>query len=428
MSRLLYTLLLYLLLPLALLKLLWRASRQPEYLQHVAERFGFYPGPRPQQPVLWLHAVSVGETRAAAPLIAALQRRYPEYRILITHATPTGRATGEQLFADSVLRCYLPYDLPGGVDRFLAHFRPRIGLLMETELWFNLIAQCARSAVPLLLVNARLSEKSARGYARIGGLTRNGLLQLRAVAAQSEADANRLRMLGAERVSVSGNLKFDVGLPDDLAERGAALRALFGTARPVLLAASTREGEEALVLDAVQQAAIPGLLLVVVPRHPQRFDSVAALLEKRGISYVRRSTSVTAEKVDVVLGDSMGEMISYFAACDAAFIGGSLLPFGGQNLIEACAVGRPVLIGPHTFNFQQAAAAAIAAGAAQRVDHVAGLSAALRALFADPGRMAAMGAAGLRFCDANRGSTGRVLDLVARHLDGLPDRSSGSAG
>ena len=417
MSRRLYSLLLYLLLPLALLKLLWRARRQPEYLRHVGERFGFHAGSADGRPLIWLHAVSVGETRAAAPLVAALRQYYPGHRILLTHATPTGRAAGEQLFGDSVLRCYLPYDLPGAMQRFLDHYRPRIGLLMETELWFNLIAQCARRDIPLLLVNARLSEKSARGYARLGGLTRDGLQQLSAVAAQTEADAARLKSLGASGVAISGNLKFDVAVPQDLSGKAQALRALYGSGRPVLLAASTREGEEALVLDAVHQAAVPGLLTVIVPRHPQRFDEVAQLLERRSVSYVRRSQGAAAgTDCDVVLGDSMGEMFGYYASVDLALIGGSLLPYGGQNLIEACAVGRPVLVGPHTYNFEQAARQAIEAGAARRVDDAAALAQQVRELFADPAAMAAMGEAGLRFCAANRGSTERVLALVAPYL------------
>jgi 3-deoxy-D-manno-octulosonic-acid transferase len=413
MNRLTYTLMIYLLLPLALLRLLWRSIRQPEYLQHVPERFGFYPVARPRQPLIWLHAVSVGETRAAAPLVALLRQRYPGHGILLTHTTPTGRATSEQLFCDGVLRAYLPYDLPGATARFLRHFQPRIGLLMETELWFNLIGACDRQGIPLLLVNARLSERSARGYAKLGRLAAEGLGRLTSVAAQTEADAARLRQLGAARVSVMGNLKFDVTPPSEAQHQGQALRRLFGSGRPVFLAASTRDGEEALVLDAVESLDMPELLTVIVPRHPQRFDAVAALLEKRRIPYVRRSEGAKAgEGCKVVLGDSMGEMFAYYAACDIAFIGGSLLSLGGQNLIEACAMGRPVLVGPHTFNFAEAATQATQCGAARRVPDVEGLARALAELLADRSLQERMGRAGLDFTAANRGAAARAMQRI----------------
>jgi 3-deoxy-D-manno-octulosonic-acid transferase len=418
MPRWIYTLLLALLLPFALLKLVWRALRQPEYLQRVPERFGFYAIPRPAEPIIWLHAVSVGETRATAPLVALLRQHYPGYRILMTHTTPTGREAGEQLYGDGVLRCYLPYDLPGTMARFLDHFRPRIGLLMETELWFNLIATCERRDLPLLLVNARLSERSARGYARLGGLVEQGLRRLRHVAAQTEADAERLRTLGARQVSVTGNLKFDVTPPLEAQENGEALRRLLGPDRPVFLAASTRDGEEPLVLDAIAEARVPHLLTVIVPRHPQRFNEVAALLEKRGLPYVRRSTlsEPLAPAVQVVLGDSMGEMFAYYAACDLAFIGGSLLPLGGQNLIEACAMGKPVLIGPHTWNFDAVANSALEAGAALRVGDAGELGRRVRELLQDPQSLAAMAAQASQFSSRHSGASQRVMAVIEATL------------
>ena len=431
MPRWTYTLLLCLLLPLALLKLVWRAFRQPEYLHHVPERFGFYRDvPRPTQPVIWLHAVSVGETRATAPLVALLRERYPQHQILMTHTTPTGREAGEQLFGDNVQRCYLPYDLPGAMARFLDHFQPKAGLLMETELWFNLIAACEQRGMPLMLVNARLSERSARGYARLGGLVTDGLRKLARIAAQTEADAQRLRGLGARDVTVTGNLKFDVTPPLEAQEKGAALRRLFGQKRPVFLAASTRDGEEPLVLDAVAAANVPGLLTVIVPRHPQRFNEVASLLDKRGIAYMRRSslveTSPTPQPLSaevegtvglgaqVMLGDSMGEMFAYYAACDVAFIGGSLLPLGGQNLIEACAMGKPVLIGPHTWNFEAVAASALEAGAALRVEDSSALGAQLRELFADNELREHMSRQALAFSGSHSGASQRVMAVIAQ--------------
>ena len=413
-TRLAYNLLLFLLLPYALFHLLWRGRRQPGYLRHLGERFGFY-RVSAARPVIWLHAVSVGETRAAAPLVRRLLERYPGHQVLLTHTTPTGREASRELFGDSVLRCYLPYDFPFAVRRFLRHFAPSVGLLMETEIWFNLIRRCKRNGVPLLLVNARLSERSARRYARFGGLTRQALGELAAVAAQTEADARRLTGLGAGTVSVMGNLKFDVAPPEGALAQGKALRGLFGADRPVFLAASTRDGEEELVLDALARTGVPGLLALIVPRHPQRFDQVAALLQRRGIPFQRRSANrPVAAETRAVLGDSMGEMFAYYAACDVAFVGGSLLPYGGQNLIEACAAGKPVLIGPHTFNFAEAARLALEAGAALRVEDAPGLGQALEGLLRDRARMQAMSAAGLRFSREHRGAAERIMGLIGR--------------
>ena len=425
MTRNFYTCLLYLLLPFTPLKLLWRSRRQPEYLQHWRERYGFY-SIKNQRPVIWLHCVSVGETRAAVPLVQALCHHYPQHQILLTHTTPTGRATSEQLFGDSVLRAYLPYDLPFAVNRFLNHFKPDIGVLVETELWFNLIATCKQQKIPLLLVNARLSQKSAGGYSKLGSVAQVGLQSLAAIAAQTEADAARFANLGAGKsgnlISVIGNLKFDVLPPDDALSLGQALRNQLGQDRPVLLAASTRDGEEEIILRAIKAAKIPHLLTVIVPRHPQRFDEVANLLKKNGLQFERRSTLTSdsleplSPNVNFVLGDSMGEMFSYYAACDVAFIGGSLLPLGGQNLIEASALGKPVLIGPYTFNFEQATELAISAGAARRVQDGEDLVDALQTLFADHGLQQQMSAAALRFSEYSRGATLRTMVLIAAYI------------
>ncbi|MBZ0143312.1 MAG: lipid IV(A) 3-deoxy-D-manno-octulosonic acid transferase [Rhodocyclaceae bacterium] len=421
MNRPLYTLLLHLALPLVLLRLLWRSRRQAEYRRHIGERFGFYPPFQPPRTregkIIWLHAVSLGETRAAAPLVQALQARYPDYAILLSHMTPTGRAAGVDLFGDRVLRCYLPYDYPWAVRRFLRHYRPAAGLLLETELWPNLAAGCRQSGTPLLLVNARLSEKSYRRYARFPALTRACLRDLSAVAAQSAADAQRLAALGAQAVRVLGNLKFDAEPPPAQLERGRELRQLFGAARPVFLAASTRDGEEALLLDALLEAR-PDWLSVIVPRHPQRFDEVAALLEKRGTAWQRRSANQPiAAATQAVLGDSMGEMFAYYAACDVAYIGGSLLPYGGQNLIEACAVGVPVLIGPHTYNFAEAAEQAVAAGAARRTETAEELLQQVRELLAEPERRQAMAQAGRAFAARHGGATRQTLEMIEAFLE-----------
>lgn len=410
--RYFYTLALWLLLPYVFFHLLWRGRKQTEYLQHIPERFGFY-SLRTNKPVIWLHTVSVGETRAAASLIHRLSENYPDHQLLLTHTTPTGRAASKQLYSDKVMRVYLPYDYPFAVTRFLHHFQPRAGILLETEIWFNLIHHCHTGCTPLLLLNARLSEKSFKRYARFPRLTRLGLSELHAAAAQSDADAARLRTLGAEKISVMGNLKFDIAPPAAMLELGKLLRASCITERKIFLAASTREGEEELILDALSHTKIINLLTVIVPRHPQRFDEVAALIERHGLRMQRRSANtLIAADTQVLLGDSMGEMFAYYAACDVAFIGGSLLPFGAQNLIEACAVGKPVLIGPHTYNFAQATELAIAGGAAQRVADAFAMAQTLQSLFANPEQMQRMGAAGLRFVESNRGATEQALALV----------------
>jgi len=413
--RLGYRLLLYLLFPWVFIHLWWRGRRQPGYREHVAERFGWYQ-PTPGRPVIWLHAVSVGETHAAEPLVRALARRYPGHELLLTQMTPTGREAARQRFGGMATIVYLPYDYPGAVARFLARFRPRLGILMETEIWFNLVDSCARRGIPLLLANARLSEKSARGYERVAPLTRAALGGLAAVSAQTREDAERLERLGARSVEVTGNLKFDVAVAPQLLALGAELKQRIGQ-RPVLLAASTREGEEELVLEALSRIRVEGLLLLLVPRHPQRFDEVAALLAKRNLRYLRRSDNrALPGDCRVLLGDSMGEMPAYYAACDLAFIGGSLLPYGGQNLIEACAVGRPLLFGRHMYNFAAASRMALASGAAIEVADSGALGERAGALLGDRAALARMSQAALAFSRAHQGATARNLAICERLL------------
>jgi len=410
--RFLYTLAWTLGLPFAFLYLLWRSRRQPEYRRHWDERMGRGRSLH-GRPVIWLHAVSVGETRAAAPLVNALRERYRHHLILLTHTTPTGRSAGHDLFGDNVIQSYLPYDLPCLVKRFLDRVRPQLGIIMETEIWPNLFAACRQRGLPLYLVNARLSERSAQGYAHFSALIRPTLAALWGVAAQTAADAQRLAILGAKDTVVTGNLKYDVSLPADTGTRAKLLREHFGD-RFVFLAASTREGEEALILDTLSRIDTPGLLLALVPRHPQRFDEVARLLEAHGLSYVRRSSGQPASaRTRVFLGDSMGELAAYYSAADLAFVGGSLLPLGGQNLIEAAAVGCPVLVGPHTFNFAEASSLAIDCGAARRVADANELAQAVRELCAEPERLKRMSAAGAAFTAGNRGATARVLAMIA---------------
>ena len=419
MARFLYNLALLALLPYVWLHLFLRSRKQPEYLEHLGERFGRYAA-APQQPLIWLHAVSVGETRAAAPIVAALKARYPDHRILLTHMTPTGRRTSEELFGDGVERAYLPYDYPCAVRRFLRHFRPSVGVVMETELWPNLVAVCRDMDIPLLLANARLSEKSARRYARFPRLTRAALEGLAALAAQTEQDAARLRALGAPQVEVLGNVKFDLLPPPEQLAQGEVLRQGMG-ARPVLLAASTREGEEALLFAALAKHPLGEALLVVVPRHPQRFEEVAALAARAGFAVQRRSENApVAAQTQVLIGDSMGELFAYYAACDVAFVGGSLLDYGSQNLIEACAVGRPVLIGPSTYNFSHAAEQALECGAARQIGTAAELLEEAGELLADEAARQRMGEAGRAFAARHRGATAQTVELIESRLAGRP--------
>lgn len=421
--RALYDVLLHLALPLLPLRLWWRGRKEPGYLQDVGQRFGRY-GARAHtdesaaRPLIWLHAVSLGETRAARPLLRALRECWPDHRLLVTQMTATGRAAADELYGEFAEVAWLPYDYPWAVRRFLAHFRPTLAIVMETELWPNLLAACARAQVPTFVVNARLSARSARGYARLGGFARAMFADMTAFAAQSEADAARLRALGAREVAVTGNLKFDVVSDADGAVRAAQLRRLYGT-RKVFLAASTRDGEEALLLDALARAPLgDDALTVIVPRHPQRFDEVATLLQRRGLPFVRRSAQQPVpDDCDFVLGDSMGEMGAYYAACNVALIGGSLLPYGAQNLIEACAAGAPVLLGPSTYNFAEAARLAVEAGAARQVgDADAAVCEATR-LLGDVAACRAMREAGLHFSAAHRGATARTLEMIAARVE-----------
>lgn len=414
MPHFLYTLLLYVALPFVPLKLLWRGIKQPEYWQHWVERFGFY-AIKPIKPVIWIHCVSVGETRAAAPLVKLLLSQYPQYQILLTHTTPTGRATSEQLFGNDVTRVYLPYDVPFAVRNFVKHFAPKIGLIMETELWFNLIDACHRQGIPQLLLNARLSAKSAKGYAKLGRLVQNGLRKLTLIAAQSNEDETRFKLLGATHTMVAGNLKFDATAPAESKALGLQLRALLGHQRVVLIAASTREGEEPMILDAMQGLDV---LTVIVPRHPQRFDEVEALLRERNIPYIRR-TQIQApvpSSIQVVLGDSMGELYTYYAAGDMAFVGGSLLKFGGQNLIEPASMGKPILIGKYTYNFAEATKGAVQSGAATQVRDVENLREKIQFLMDNPSKREKMGLAALNFSKASTGTTVRMMQTIGQYL------------
>ena len=444
MRRALYTALFHLAAPIALARLWWRGRREPGYRRNIGERFGRYPQVEAQtrdarRPLLWLHAVSVGEVRGAAPLVRALREGYADHRMLVTCTTAAGRETALQLFGETASVAYLPYDLPWVVTRFLDHFRPRLALVMETEVWPNLLAACRARGVPAVLANARLSEKSARGYRRLGTLAASAFASFSAVCAQDAASAERLRELGAGDLTITGNLKFDAEPDTGKLEEGRALKALLA-GRKVLLLASTRDGEEQLLLDALVPVLprLDGALLVLVPRHPQRFDAVAAQVAERGLALARRSAGTHGTAPDpattVYLGDTMGEMALYYALADVAVIGGSFAPFGAQNLIEACAAGVPVVIGPSIYNFPEATRLACEAGAALQVRDATEAAQTARALLADAGRRGQMGEAGVRLCTAHRGATARHLAVIRSVLDvpgvvpdvaDLPDASAG---
>jgi len=422
MSRGLYSLLLHLAMPYALVRLWWRGRREPGYRRHIGERFGRYAEAsevRRDGPLLWLHAVSVGEVRGAAPLVRALRAAFPQHAMLVTCTTAAGRETARQVFGEAVRIAFFPYDLPWAVRRFLDHFRPQIALVMETEVWPNVLAACRARGVPAVLANARLSEKSARGYRRVGALARAAFASFRAVCAQDAASAARLRALGAQNVAITGNLKFDAEPDDAGLAQGRALKASLAGRRVVLLA-STRDGEEKILLEALGTPPADWLV-VLVPRHPQRFEEVAGLLTTRRLVYARRSRGEAITPATALyLGDTMGEMSLYYALADVAVIGGSFAPFGAQNLIEACAAGVPVVIGPSCYNFPEATRLACAAGAALQVADAAGAVRAVRTLLDDGARRSAMGQAGTRLCAAHRGSTGRHLEVIRTALGAPP--------
>ena len=408
MIRPLYSLVLLGAQPLLRRKLRRRGAAEPGYLEHVEERFGRYPAAT-LAGRLWIHAVSLGETRAAAILVEALRRAQPELRILLTHGTATGRAEGRRLLREGDAQAWLPWDTPAAVRRFLDHFRPSAGILMETEVWPNIAAACHARGIPLALANARLSEKSLAQARRLAGLSRPAYGALRAAWAQTEGDARRLAQAGATVHGVFGNLKFDATPDAAQLSEGRDWRST--SPRPVVMFASSREGEEAEFLRAIVKH--PGVQWLLVPRHPQRFDEVASLVVQAGLSVSRRSAWIDAPApADVWVGDSLGEMALYYAMSDVALLGGSFAPLGGQNLIEAAACGCPVVMGPHTFNFSDAAELALEAGAARRVGSMdEGVRAAVE-LARNASARDAAAAAGARFAAAHRGAAQRTAEAV----------------
>ncbi|MEG0860823.1 MAG: lipid IV(A) 3-deoxy-D-manno-octulosonic acid transferase [Pseudomonas sp.] len=422
MNRTLYTLLFHLGLPLVALRLFLRSRKAPAYAQRIGERFAMNL-PAMRKGGIWVHAVSVGESIAAAPMIRALLQAYPQLPITITCMTPTGSERVRAMFADEprIQHCYLPYDLPWTAGRFLDHVQPKLAVIMETELWPNHIHQCAKRGIAVALANARLSERSARGYARFAGLTRPMLAEMNLIAVQTETEAERFRQLGArpECVEVTGSIKFDLRIDDQLLPRARALREQWQAGqRPVWIAASTHEGEDEVILAAHRQLLEhhADALLILVPRHPERFNAVFELCSAQFPTIRRSSAAPVGSETAVLLGDTMGELLFLYALADIAFVGGSLVPNGGHNLLEPAALSLPVISGPHLFNFLEIAAMLRDAGALQEIDDAQGLAAEIRRLIELPQDARRMGEAGRAVMKANQGALQRLLDGLGRLL------------
>ncbi len=414
--RYLYTLAIYLVTPLLVLRLLLRGARSTSGRRRWPERFGFFDAPG-FTGSLWIHAVSVGEVNAAEPLIKALHRDYPGAPLVITTVTATGSARVHQLFGDSVFHVYLPYDLPFAVGRFLRRVRPRLALIVETEIWPNLYFACRRRGIPLMIVNARLSDRSLRGYRPMLGVVRSALRCVSKIAAQSRKDVARYRLLGADprQLVVTGNLKFDMPIPQGAVERGAELREHWGRQRPVWIAASTHEGEELAVLDAHHEVLqrLPDALLLIAPRHPERFRVVEQLVRSRGLALATYQAEGRPTKTHgVFVIDAMGQLMPFFAAAEVAFVGGSLVPTGGHNVLEPAALSTPVLVGPHTFNFEEITSSLIRQGGAARISGDDQLGHDVLMLLLDDARRQEMGLAAQQVFDRERGAVQRITQLI----------------
>lgn len=421
-SRFFYSVSIYLLSPIILLRLLYRALRAPAYARRWRERFGFVAQTNGGK-TIWLHSVSVGETLAAVPLVKALQQRYPDYRLTVTCMTPTGSERIQAAFGDSVDHYYAPYDMPDSVARFLNRVRPELLLIMETELWPNTIAACSSRSIPVILANGRLSAKSAAAYGKIPRLVGSMLRSISAVVAQHDDDGNRFARLGLppEALTISGNIKFDLHLDSEVRVKAQSLTTEWQgeNQRPVLLAASTHAGEDELILQAygqIKAALSVAPLLVLVPRHPERFNQVAQLCEQAGFVVARRSTGEPTAPADILLGDTMGELMSFYGACDLAFVGGSLVPTGGHNMIEAAAWGVPVVTGPHLFNFAEASRLLLEGDAMIVCEDADSLAEQCIGLFANRQRCTQMGDAAHRIAEANRGALDRLLAVIDHRL------------
>lgn len=416
-SRFFYSFIFYLLLPLIFLRLYLRGRKAPAYRERWGERLALRARPRLGQSI-WIHAVSVGEVLAAVPIIKQLRQRFPHLPIMLTTMTPTGSDRVKAILGDQVNHVYVPYDLPGALSRFYRQVDPRVLVIMETELWPNMIHYAHKRQVPVIVANARLSEKSMKGYARGGSLVRCMLKEIDHLAVQAQADAERFKRLGlpAERVTVTGSVKFDMNVDDQLLQSAQSLKAQW-QGRPCVVAASTHAGEDEWVLDAFTRfkAEFANAFLILVPRHPERFDQVAALLEQRCFQYARRSTNnIVNSDTQVLLGDTMGELVLLMAAGDAVFVGGSLVKTGGHNVLEPIALGLPTVTGPHVFNFQTICDSLFAVDGLRQVENAADLADVWREWLVRRPQQQIDNAS--RFLAENRGASARQLALISQYL------------
>lgn len=415
--RYLYSLLFYLLLPAVLVRLIWRGLKAPDYLRLWTERFGYGPLLSGAEDVIWIHAVSAGESIAAVPLIRRLQARYPDKLFVVTNMTPTGAERIRTLLGDTVIQCYAPYDLPGMVKRFLRRVKPSLLLIIDTELWPNMIHYCSAMGVKTMLVNGRLSADSARGYARIARLTKSMLNEMTLIASQTRQQGDRFITLGLpeEKLSVTGSIKFDLAIPDNLPGRRDFLRMKLGSDRLIFIAASTHPGEDEIILHAFQRLRkkYRQLMLVIVPRHPERFDIVVRQATACGLKTVCHSEEINCDaETDVLVVDAMGELIYFYAVADFAFVGGSLVPVGGHNMMEAAAFNLPILMGPFLQNFDDIAMLFVEAEAMKIVKDSDSLVQTIERLCSDEDYRNNMGSAAAAVMEENRGTLDRVMNLI----------------
>jgi 3-deoxy-D-manno-octulosonic-acid transferase len=416
-----YTFIIYLFVPFVLLRLYWLGFKNPAYRSRWKERFGFFSWDSTEKPILWIHAVSVGEVNAAKPIISSLLGKYPHYQILVTTVTPTGAYTVEQHFADDIKHLYLPYDLPFSVKYFIEKVKPSVLITMETEIWPNLYQACQKSEIPILIVNARLSEKSSKGYHLVSGLMKQTLMKVDVIAAQTESDAERFISFGADRekVIVTGNLKFDITVAHSISEQAESLKRYFSVNRPVWIAASTQEGEEEIVLSA-HQAILkehPQAILILAPRHPDRVNKVAALCDALNMKYIKRTENRRfPPECSIYILDTLGELQLHYAASQVAFVGGSLVNTGGQNMMEPASLALPVISGKHTYNFTEVTQLLIENDALVIVSNAHELANEINEMLSDANRRHNMGENGREVIESNRGNIKRLMEIIEPYL------------
>jgi len=419
--RFFYTLVIYFLAPFVILRLFWLGFKNPAYRKRWRERFGFVSRNNINKPVLWLHAVSVGEVNAATPIINHLLERYSNYQILVTTVTPTGGATLTQHFGSDVRHLYLSYDLPFAVKRFLKIIKPTLLITMETEIWPNLYDACQRSDIPILIINARLSEKSSKGYQWVSGLMKQTLIKVNVIAAQTKKDAERFISFGADKdkVFVTGNLKFDITVSHSITEQAQSLKRYFSVNRPIWIAASTQEGEEEIVLEAHNMVLkkYPDAILILAPRHPDRINKVTTLCDSAGLKYVTRTQQkIFSRDLNVYILDTLGELQLHYAASQLAFVGGSLVKTGGQNMMEPASLGLPVITGVHTYNFTEITRLLSEQKALITVSNAQDLAGEVCGFLSDANRRHNVGEKGRLVIESNKGNVDKLMEIIENYI------------